>query len=90
MNHTVRRLWGIAVVGGAVAVGVTTRDAAFTVLTLAGGLVLPRILGLGGHHHGGRFACGGGQGRRRIEDRLQEWHRQAHGDAPAPPATTAV
>jgi len=74
-------------VGGAVAVGLTTHDAGFVALTLIGGLALPRILGFGGHHHGGHGACGGPHRARRahLEERLAEWHRQAHGEAPAAP-----
>lgn len=85
-----RTLFGLIAVGGAVAVGVTTHDAGFTALTFVGGLMLPRILGFRGR----RFAhCGGGRDhvRGRLDQRMESWHRQAHGDAGAkPPATSTV
>ncbi len=91
MNATIRRLWGLAAVGGAVAVGITTRDAGFTFLTLAGGLWLPRILGLSGGHRFWHGACAGRDaGRRHLEDRMADWHSRAHGDATVPPATASV
>jgi len=80
MNRPARTLWGLAAVGGATAVGVLTRDPGFTVITLVGGLALPRILGFR-RHRWWQHACSGGQGRRtRIEERLAEWHKQAHGE----------
>jgi hypothetical protein len=87
MNTPLRRLWGLAAVGGAVAVAVTTHDAGFTALTLVGGLALPRILGFGGRWQGRRGWAGGcagvDRGRSRIEERLGSWHRQAQGETPA-------
>jgi hypothetical protein len=88
MNPVPRRLWAFLAVGAATAVGVTTHDAGFTVITFFGSLIVPRILGLrGGHAHG---ACGHRHDHRaRLEERLGEWHRQAHGEpasAPPPPA----
>jgi hypothetical protein len=86
MNQTARGLWRLAAVGGAIAVGFTTRDAGLVAITLLGGLALPRILGFGGGHHG---MCGGHarhhEGRRAfLEERMAEWHRQAHaGTGPA-------
>ena len=83
MDSIVRAFWRLAAVGGAIAVGLTTHDAGFTVLTLFGGLALPRILGLpGARHHGFLWAggCGRGGGRwSHVEDRLGTWHRQEHG-----------
>lgn len=99
MNSPARTLWGLVAVGAATAVGVTTRDAGFTVITLIGSLALPRILGFGGRHHRhgpGAWAAGcakHGHGRSRLEERLDAWHRTAHGDV-APtggdPATGAA
>jgi hypothetical protein len=54
-----RRLWGLLAVGAATAVGITTRDAGFVVITFVGSLVVPRILGLRGGHGHGHHACGG-------------------------------
>ncbi|HET9050704.1 MAG TPA: hypothetical protein VFO60_03315, partial [Candidatus Dormibacteraeota bacterium] len=71
-------------------------DAGFTVLTLFGGLVLPRVLGLPGarHHHGLMWAggCGRGAGWGRVEDRLGDWHRSQHGGPPSTgtPSTGAM
>jgi hypothetical protein len=90
MNRPARRLWGLVVIGGATAVGITTRDPGFVIITLLGGLALPRILGVRRHGHWhGHGACGGRHaGRGRFEERMAEWHRQAHGDA-APPRDAA-
>ena len=54
MDRAPRRLWGLLAVGGAIAVGITTHDAGWVILTLFGTLFLPRILGLRGPgwHHG--------------------------------------
>jgi hypothetical protein len=89
-----RTLFGLIAVGGAVAVGVITHDAGFTALTFVGGLVLPRILGFRGRGAHG-WACAGGRGqhmRGRFDQRMESWHRQAHGDPAAdqPSATTAA
>jgi len=92
MNRTARRLWGLVSVGAATAVGVTTRDAGFVVITFIGSLALPRVLGLRGHGHG-HGACGGRQVRRAyLEQRMAEGHRQAHAETspgPRDPATVA-
>jgi len=85
MNRTLRRLWGLAAIGGAVAVGLTTHDAGFVVITLLGGLFLPRYLGLGGRH-GWMGACGGRHpARMRFEERMAAWHREAHAGGATPP-----
>ncbi|HEV7680269.1 MAG TPA: hypothetical protein VGQ42_17045 [Candidatus Dormibacteraeota bacterium] len=92
MNRPARRLWGLVTIGGATAVGITTRDPGFVIITLVGGLALPRILGVHGHGHGhlrGGACAGRHAGRSRFEDRMAEWHRQAHGDAPPPPRDPA-
>jgi len=89
MNRSAAPLWGLLAVGAAAAVGATTHDAGFTAITFIGTLVLPRALGLrGGHHHHGHCA-GRHSGRARVEERLAEWHRHAHGDAPAAPHDAA-
>jgi hypothetical protein len=84
-----RTLFGLIAVGGAVAVGITTHDAGFTALTFVGGLLLPRILGIRTHRAHG-WGCKGGEGRdqmrSRLENRMETWHRQAHGDGPGDPA----
>ena len=85
-----RTLFGLIAVGGAVAVGVTTHDAGFTALTFIGGLMLPRILGVRGRRFGGPCGARGHSPIGRLDQRMESWHRQAHGDAsPQPPATTA-
>jgi hypothetical protein len=101
-NRPLRSIIGLAAVGAATAVGVTTRDAGFTALTFVGVFALPRILGIGGRHrhgwagHAGRGHCGPGgkeELRSRFEQRAQEWHRQAHGEPSSPgdsPPSTAT
>ncbi|HXA29948.1 MAG TPA: hypothetical protein VN193_14500 [Candidatus Angelobacter sp.] len=85
-----RRFWGLVAVGAATAVGVTTRDAGFVVITFLGSLVVPRILGLRGPGHGHRHGCAGRHGgRARLEERMAQWHREAHAGTPTPPAGTA-
>jgi hypothetical protein len=42
-----RAFWGLLAIGAATAVGVTTHDAGFTIITFIGSLWLPRILGKG-------------------------------------------
>ncbi|HWF57817.1 MAG TPA: hypothetical protein VG520_05655 [Candidatus Dormibacteraeota bacterium] len=92
-----RTAFGLIAVGGAIAVGVITHDAGFTALTFVGGLLLPRILGFRGRRAFG-WGCAGGGGdavgnrmRGRFDQRMESWHRQAHGDTGGeqPPATTA-
>jgi hypothetical protein len=87
-----RTLFGLIAVAGAVAVGVTTHDAGFTALTFVGGLMLPRILGFRGRRlHGGPCGARGDHNLGRLEQRMEGWHRQAHGDAGGqPPVTTAA
>lgn len=48
MYRLLRTFWGLAAVGGAIAVGITTHDAGFTAITFVGGLIVPRMLGLAG------------------------------------------
>jgi len=81
MNRPIRTLWGLAAVGAATAVGVTTHEPGFVILGLAGPGWRGRFGGAGG--------CGGHKARRRsADDRLEAWHRQAHSEA-APPASAA-
>jgi len=99
MYRPLRTFWTLAAVGGAIAVGLTTQNAAYIVITFLGGLIVPRMLGLAGP---GRFqragACGPGShfaGRRgwggRGNDLWSDWHRQAHASAPAtPPAAPST
>jgi hypothetical protein len=74
--------WVLAVIAGATAVGITTQRPGFVVITFVGGLLLPRVLGFGwgGPHHHGRFGCRGGDVGR-LDRRLQDWHRHAHGES---------
>ena len=46
MYRAERAFWGLLAIGGAIAVGLTTHDAGFVVITFLGGLWVPRILGL--------------------------------------------
>jgi hypothetical protein len=96
-NRQLRGLFGLFAIGAATAVGVTTHDAGFTALTFIGALVVPRILGISGHHRHG-FGCGagehrgpGGRGqiRDRFEQRLDSWHTQAHGGTPTDPSASS-
>jgi hypothetical protein len=77
------RFWALVAIGGATAVGITTQRPGFVVITLLGGLVLPRLLGVGGpgswHAHG----CVGDRNAR-IHRALGSWHREAHGETSAP------
>ncbi len=89
-----RTLFGLVAVGGAVTVGVITHDAGFTALTFIGGLMLPRVLGFRGRHLHGAGCGGRGRDhvRGRLDQRMESWHRQAHGDTAGdqPPATSAA
>jgi hypothetical protein len=97
-NRQLRGLFGLIAIGGATAVGITTHDAGFTALTFIGALVVPRILGISGHHrHGfgrgprGDCATGGRNHMRdRFEQRLDSWHSQAHGGAGTDPAASTT
>jgi hypothetical protein len=89
MHRSARRLWGLVAVGAATAVGVTTQNPGFVVITFVGSLALPRILGLRGHPGHAHGGCGRHAGRSRLEERMAEWHRQAHGEASAPPRDAA-
>jgi hypothetical protein len=99
MYRPLRTFWGLAAIGGAVAVGLTTHDAGYIVITFIGGLIVPHVLGIAGpgrhHQHGGRFgpsrAWGGPEGRgSHFQGMWEEWHRQSHaGETATPPAPTA-
>jgi hypothetical protein len=96
MYRPLRTFWGLAAIGGAIAVGLTTHNAAYIVITFLGGLIVPRVLGLAGpgwrQQHGGHpghgAGCGAAGGRgARFQGFMEEWHRQAHaGPAATPPA----
>jgi hypothetical protein len=98
MYRPLRTFWGLAAIGGAIAVGLTTHNAGYIVITFIGGLIVPHVLGIAGpgrrHGQGGRCGHGAGfdpQGGRaaRMHGVWDEWHRQSHaGQAatPAPPA----
>lgn len=62
--------WALATIAGASVVGVTTHQPGFVVITFIGGLLLPRVLGFGGHHHPHGFGPGA-------------WHCGRHRDAAA-------
>ena len=97
MNRPLRRLWALVAIGGATAVGIITHEPGFVVITLLGGLWLPRLLGLTGSRWGGHkfgaWGCAGPGGRRHgLQDRLDTWHREAHGSAGGsqPPSTSGA
>ena len=77
-----RLTWALATIAGATTVGITTQRPGFVVITFVGGLLLPRVLGFGwgGPHLRGRHGCRGGDVSR-LDRRLQEWHRHAHGES---------
>jgi hypothetical protein len=66
MYRAGRTAWGLVAVGAATAVGITTKNPGFIVITFLGTLALPRILGLtprgwGRHGYGPHaMAWGGG------------------------------
>ena len=99
MDRPLRTFWGLAAIGGAIAVGLTTHNAGYIVITFIGGLIVPHVLGLAGpgrhHRHGGRFgngtACGGAGGRgAHFQGVWDEWHGQAHAGPPATPPAPAA
>jgi hypothetical protein len=48
MFRIARTFWGLVAVAAATAVGITTHEPGFIVITFLGTLVLPRVLGLSG------------------------------------------
>ena len=73
-QRAARTFWGLVAIGAAAAVGVTTHDAGFTVITFIGSLLVPRVLGLypragwrrhmmGGHGGPWREGCGAKRGQ---------------------------
>jgi hypothetical protein len=46
MYRAGRTAWGLVAVGAATAVGITTKNPGFVVITFLGALTLPRVLGL--------------------------------------------
>ena len=45
MYRATRTAWGLVAIGAATAVGITTRDPGFIIITFIGALVVPRVLG---------------------------------------------
>jgi len=84
MNRTARSLWGLATVAAATVVGITTQEPGFIIITFVGGLLLPRVLGFAGPRwrSWGAGPYAGNYSRRRFEDRMDAWHRRAHGEPP--------
>ena len=88
MYRPLRTFWGLAAIGGAIAVGLTTHNAGYIVITFFGGLIVPHVLGIAGpgrhHRHG---PCGRAS---RMHGVWDEWHRQSHaGQTATPPAPPA-
>jgi hypothetical protein len=78
MYRVGRTVWGLVAVGAATAVGITTQEPGFIVITFLGTLILPRVLGLtprrwnkqgfGPHRAGWGGGCSGaGHGARDAE-----------------------
>ena len=76
-----RTVWGLVAIGAAAAVGVTTHDAGFTVITFIGSLLVPRVLGLypraAWRRHamgwrGGQWSEGCGAGRKQESGTQQQ------------------
>ncbi|MEA2638012.1 MAG: hypothetical protein QOE18_1069 [Chloroflexota bacterium] len=78
MYRAGRTAWGLVAVGAATAVGITTQNPGFVVITFLGALVVPRVLGLtprrwnkhGFGPHGaasGRGCSGAGRGTKDAE-----------------------
>jgi hypothetical protein len=90
-RQPLRAAWALATIAGATAVGITTREPGFVVITFLGGLLLPRVLGFGwgGPHRHLHGPCGRDRNAR-IDHHLGEWHRQAHGEAGAAPSSEPV
>lgn len=97
-----RLSWALVAIAATSVVGVMTQRPGFTVITFFGTLWLPRLLfgfgprGWGHHHHHGwrdRAALERGDVPAPIAERLETWHRQAHGgrtdDTVRTPATSA-
>ena len=88
MHSPLRTAWTLTAVGAATAVGVTTQRPSFVVITFIGTLVVPRMLGIGGHRRRGCFGHHrhGHDVRERgagLETRLTDWHSRAHGEPTA-------
>jgi hypothetical protein len=58
MYRVGRTAWGLIAIGAATAVGVTTGNPGFIVITFLGTLVLPRVLGLTPRRRWGRRGFG--------------------------------
>lgn len=94
MFIAIRLFWNLAAIGGAIAVGLLTRDAGLTALTFVGGLIVPRMLGLVPHRWGlgrfGAFRGGSCTGWRGVaggrRERFDDWHRRAHGEPGSQPS----
>jgi hypothetical protein len=46
MYRVGRTAWGLVAIGAATAVGITTQNPGFVVITFLGALIVPRVLGL--------------------------------------------
>jgi hypothetical protein len=58
MYRVSRTAWGLVAIGAATAVGVTTQNPGFIIITFLGTLALPRVLGLTPRRRWGRGGHG--------------------------------
>lgn len=58
MYRAARTAWGLVAIGAATAVGVTTKNPGFVVITFLGALTLPRVLGLSPRRRWGKGGFG--------------------------------
>ena len=73
MYRATRTAWGLVAIGAATAVGITTRDPGFIIITFLGALVVPRVLGLSPRRWSRRGFGPGGFGPRGFGARGKSW-----------------
>jgi hypothetical protein len=73
MYRAGRTAWGLVAIGAATAVGITTRDPGFIIITFLGALVVPRVLGLSPRRWNRRGFGPGGFGPRGFAAHGKSW-----------------